>query len=157
MNIPILYPHIPINVKDVKRSTEFYQAFFGVEPTKVREGYAKFELQNPKLNFTLNEAHDMQHVSFMNALNHMGFQVQYPEEVIIMNKRLKERGFVTEEEMLTTCCYAVQDKTWVTDPDGIKWEVFAVLADADSYREGKSPSACCTPTVSLPSDLAVAA
>jgi len=151
MNIPILYPHISINVKNVKRSTEFYRAFFGVEPKKEREGYAKFELQNPKLNFTLNEAHDMQHVSFMNALNHMGFQVQYPEEVIIMNKRLKERGFVTEEEMLTTCCYAVQDKTWVTDPDGIKWEVFAVLADADSYRDGKSPAACCVPLATLPS------
>jgi hypothetical protein len=58
---------------------------------------------------------------------------------------------VTEEEMLTTCCYAVQDKTWVTDPDGIKWEVFAVLADADSYREGKSPAACCVPLATLPS------
>jgi catechol 2,3-dioxygenase-like lactoylglutathione lyase family enzyme len=151
MNIPILYPHLSINVSDIKRSTEFYRAFFGVDPLKERPGYAKFELQNPKLNFTLNQASEVSHHSHKNVLNHLGFQVQYPEEVIIIGKRLRERGFMTEDEMKTTCCYAVQDKTWITDPDGVKWEVFAVLADADAYSNSGTSGQCCAPEASVPS------
>lgn len=148
MQPDILFPHISINVSDLTASLTFYSAFFGVEPVKLREGYAKFELQNPKLNFTLNEKPGITPTE--NVLNHLGFQVASTDDVLLARLRLKKAGLATEDEMSTTCCYAVQDKTWVKDPNGISWEVFTVLSDADSYRGATSTgSACCTPAVVL--------
>ncbi len=144
METTILYPHISINVSDVAASIAFYKAFFGSEPIKVREGYAKFELQNPKLNFTLNET--SKPLQGEHILNHLGFQVGSTDDVLMMRLRLKQAGITTEDEMQTTCCYAVQDKIWIKDPNGINWEVFVVLSDADSYRNTTaSGGACCTP------------
>ncbi|MBX3293796.1 MAG: VOC family protein [Acidobacteria bacterium] len=143
--INTLKAHVGINVSDVMASIDFYKKMFGIEPSKVREGYAKFDVQQPPLNFTLNQ------VKFdgKGALSHMGIQVATTEDVIAMRETWKERGLAPMDEMQTTCCYALQDKSWVRDPDGNEWEVFAVLED--NLAEAKSEdSACCvtTPTVS---------
>jgi catechol 2,3-dioxygenase-like lactoylglutathione lyase family enzyme len=117
--------HLAINVKDVRRSIEFYKKLFGVEPSKVRTGYAKFDVENPPLNFTLNE------VPFgeRGALSHLGIQVGSTEDVLAMREKWADAGLLPRDEMQTDCCYATQDKTWVRDPDGNEWEAFVVLED----------------------------
>jgi catechol 2,3-dioxygenase-like lactoylglutathione lyase family enzyme len=120
-----LKAHLAVNVKNVEQSIEFYRKLFGIEPSKVRTGYAKFDVQNPPLNFTLNE----NAFSGRGALSHMGIQVRSTEDVLITRQRWAEAGLLTRDEMQTSCCYAIQDKTWVRDPDGNEWEVFVVLTD----------------------------
>src|SRR2546425_5999106 len=120
-----LRAHLALNVRNVVKSTDFYQKMLGIEPSKVRTGYAKFDLQNPPLNLTLNE------VAFRErgALSHLGIQVASTEDVLTMREQWADSGLVTRDEMQTNCCYATQDKTWVRDPDGNEWEVFVVLQD----------------------------
>ncbi len=120
-----LKAHLALNVRNVVSSIDFYQKMLGIEPSKVRTGYAKFDLQNPPLNLTLNE------VSFKErgALSHLGIQVASTEDVLAMREQWTDSGLVTRDEMRTNCCYATQDKTWVRDPDGNEWEVFVVLED----------------------------
>lgn len=139
--INILKAHLAINVQDSGASIEFYKKMFGIEPSKVRTGYAKFDVQDPPLNFTLNQ------VPFdgSGALSHLGIQVATTDDVLAMKTRWENAGLVPREEMQTTCCYALQDKAWVHDPDGNEWEVFAVLAD-NLVEAKSSDAACCTPT-----------
>jgi catechol 2,3-dioxygenase-like lactoylglutathione lyase family enzyme len=120
-----LKAHLALNVRDVKNSIEFYKKLLGIEPSKVRTGYAKFDVQNPPLNLTLNE------VAFneRGALSHLGIQVASTSDVLSMREKWADSGLVTRDEMQTNCCYATQDKTWVRDPDGNEWEVFVVLKD----------------------------
>jgi catechol 2,3-dioxygenase-like lactoylglutathione lyase family enzyme len=136
-----LKPHLAIKVRNVSNSLDFYRKLFGVEPVKVRPGYAKFDLQNPPLNFTLNE------VPFRDAgaLSHMGIQVSSTADVLAIRQTWADAGLITRDEMQTNCCYALQDKTWVRDPDGNEWEAFVVLQD--NLPEKSSPEAgCCAPT-----------
>ena len=123
--VQALKAHLALNVKNVERSTEFYKRMLGLEPSKVRQGYAKFDVQNPPLNLTLNQ------VAFgeRGALSHLGIQVGSTDDVLAMREKWAEAGLVTRDEMQTNCCYALQDKTWVHDPDGNEWEVFVVLED----------------------------
>jgi catechol 2,3-dioxygenase-like lactoylglutathione lyase family enzyme len=123
--VQVLKAHLAINVNDVEQSIEFYQKLFGIEPSKVRTGYAKFNVENPPLNFTLNQ------VPFneRGALSHLGLQVASTDDVLEIRERWTETGLLTRDEMQTSCCYALQDKTWVRDPDGNEWEVFVVLED----------------------------
>src|SRR5437879_11475658 len=138
--VKALKAHLALNVRNVGISTEFYRKMLGIEPSKVRSGYAKFDVQNPPLNLTLNE------VSFgeRGALSHLGIQVGSTEDVSAMRRKWADAGLATRDEMQTNCCYALQDKTWVRDPDGNEWEVFVVLED--NLPEKKSQgAACCTP------------
>jgi len=140
-SINILKAHLSINVRDVEKSIDFYKKMFGIEPSKVRTGYAKFDVSNPPLNFTLNQ------VAFTDggALSHLGIQVAGTADVVAIRTTWEEKGLSPREEMQTTCCYALQDKAWVNDPDGNEWEVFAVLED--NLSEAKSNDAsCCVPT-----------
>ena len=142
-----LKAHLALNVKDVPQSIEFYKKMLGIEPSKVRTGYAKFDVQNPPLNLTLNQ------VPFneRGALSHLGIQVSSTDDVLRMRENWLAAGLLTRDEMQTDCCYAVQDKTWVHDPDGNEWEVFVVLEDHLPEKVGASceTSACCAPTVAL--------
>lgn len=152
--IKTLKPHVSLNVKDIQASVEFYRKFFGIEPAKVRTGYAKFDIQNPPLNLALNEFS----YNGKGALSHLGIQVASTEDVLATKSRWEEIGFLTRDEMQTNCCYALQDKTWVRDPDGNEWEVFVVLEDnlAESEpcecgtelleEETNKAAACCPPT-----------
>ncbi len=123
--VKVLKAHLALNVKDVERSIEFYRKMLGIEPSKVRTAYAKFDVQNPPLNLTLNQ----HQFGERGALSHLGLQVAATEDVLAVRERWAEAGLVTRDEMGTSCCYAVQDKTWVRDPDGNEWEVFVVLED----------------------------
>jgi catechol 2,3-dioxygenase-like lactoylglutathione lyase family enzyme len=120
-----LKAHLALNVHEVDRSIEFYRRMLGIEPSKVRTGYAKFDVQNPPLNLTLNE------VAFngKGALSHLGIQVGSTDDVLAMREEWASAGLVARDEMQTSCCYATQDKAWVRDPDGNEWEVFVVLED----------------------------
>lgn len=123
--VTTLKAHLALNVHNVERSIEFYRQMLGIEPSKVRTGYAKFDVQNPRLNLTLNE------VAFAGkgALSHLGIQVASTDDVLAVRQKWAESGLITRDEMQTNCCYATQDKTWVRDPDGNEWEVFVVLKD----------------------------
>jgi len=127
------YVHVGINVTNLEQSIEFYQKVFGVKPEKVKEDYAKFLLDEPGLNFTLNVRDEVKG----NQVNHFGFQIGNVEEVNAHKERLGKEGFFAREEMDTTCCYAVQDKFWVTDPDGNEWEFFYTKADSDVHNRDR--------------------
>ena len=133
--VTILKAHLALNVRNVETSTEFYRQMLGIEPSKVRPGYAKFDVQNPPLNLTLNQARFTER----GALSHLGIQVAETADVLALREQWIERGLTTREEMQTNCCYALQDKAWVSDPDGNEWEVFVVLEDNLAVS-----SACCT-------------
>jgi predicted lactoylglutathione lyase len=124
-DIKALKAHLALNVHNVEHSIEFYKKLFGIEPSKIRTGYAKFDVQNPPLNFTLNE-HGF---GERGALSHLGIQVTSTDDVLATREKWIEVGLLTRDEMQTSCCYALQDKTWVKDPDGNEWEVFVVLED----------------------------
>ena len=133
--------HVAIFVRDLGRSLDFYRRLFGIEPVKVRTGYAKFDVASPPLNFTLNQSEN----PGRGALSHLGIQVDSTQAVLAVRQQWVERGLLPRDEMQTTCCYAVQDKAWVSDPEGNEWEVFAVLQDhlpETINREGS----CCEPT-----------
>lgn len=123
--VAVLKAHLALNVKNVEQSIEFYKKMLGIEPSKVRTGYAKFDVQNPPLNLTLNEAG----FNERGALSHLGLQVGSTADVEAMRARWGAAGLLTRDEMQTNCCYALQDKTWVHDPDGNEWEAFVVLED----------------------------
>jgi catechol 2,3-dioxygenase-like lactoylglutathione lyase family enzyme len=137
--VQALKAHISINVSNVQRSIEFYRKMLGIEPFKVRTGYAKFDVQNPPLNLAMNEtASDGKGRD--SRLSHLGIQVGSTEDVLAMRQRWADAGLVPRDEMQTSCCYAVQDKTWVHDPDGNEWEVFVVLED---HLPENQSSVCC--------------
>jgi len=141
----IIKPHVSLNVSDIDASVAFYERAFAVEATKRRPGYAKFDLAAPALNLTMQEAPR----TGVNA-SHFGVQVASTEDVAAAWSRFKAAGIETFTEENTSCCYAMQDKVWIRDPDGNHWEVFVVKGDAATM--GKGPEqlqsvACCTPNM----------
>jgi catechol 2,3-dioxygenase-like lactoylglutathione lyase family enzyme len=136
--VNILKPHISLNVTAIDSAVAFYEKAFGVPVTKRRPGYAKFDLQSPALNLSMVEAPR----TGINA-SHFGIQVALTEDVLEAKQRFEAAGLQTRSEDDTTCCFAVQDKVWVEDPDGNAWEVFVVKADAPTMRA--VASTCCAP------------
>lgn len=148
--IQTLKAHLALNVRNVERSIEFYKKMLGLEPSKVRTGYAKFDVQNPPLNLTLNE-HPFNE---RGALSHLGIQVASTADVLAMREKWADAGLLTRDEMQTDCCYATQDKTWVRDPDGNEWEAFVVLHD--NLPEKNQASTCCATNADEQSAIQVA-
>jgi len=138
-SVRVLKPHISINVRNVERSIAFYRHVLGIEPSKVRTGYAKFDVENPPLNLALNELPDL---AGPGALSHLGLQVSSTEDVLVMRNRWAEAGLITRDEMNTNCCYANQNKTWVTDPDGNEWEAFVLLQDNLPEQDVRAVACC---------------
>lgn len=144
--VPALKAHVALHVSSVESSIAFYRTMLGLEPCKVRTGYAKFDVQNPPLNLTLNERTGSGHER-TGALSHLGIQVASTEDVLAVRERWIAEGLVTRDEMQTSCCYAVQDKAWVSDPDGNEWEVFVVLEDNLPESALADTASCCAPAV----------
>jgi catechol 2,3-dioxygenase-like lactoylglutathione lyase family enzyme len=131
--------HIGIEVADLERSTAFYRALFGLEPVKARPGYAKFEPDDPSLNFSLIEGRPGRAAA---GAQHFGIQVQSTYAMEVLAERLRASGIAVRYEREVQCCYAVQEKAWVADPDGNPWEVFVVL-EAESPVKSPPDSPCC--------------
>src|SRR5437588_4813894 len=119
---------LAINVADLDEAIGFYSKLFATEPAKVRPGYANFAVEDPPLKLVLIENPEG------GTLNHLGVEVGSTDDVAAATRRLSGAGLDTRTEDETTCCYAVQDKVWVKDPDGAPWEVYTVLADAPGMR-----------------------
>ncbi|APR82592.1 Lactoylglutathione lyase [Minicystis rosea] len=134
----VLKPHVSLNVSNIDASVAFYEKAFGVAATKRRPGYAKFDLESPALNLTMQEAPR----TGVNA-SHFGVQVATTDDVLEAKGRFEAQGLTTLTEEDTACCYAMQDKVWIEDPDGNSWEVFVVKADAPVMKA--DASSCCAP------------
>jgi catechol 2,3-dioxygenase-like lactoylglutathione lyase family enzyme len=138
----ILKPHVSLNVSNIDASVAFYEKAFGIQATKRRPGYAKFDLKEPNLNLTMQEAPR----TGVNA-SHFGIQVAGTEDVAAAWARFSAAGLVTKTEENTECCYALQDKVWVEDPDGNAWEVFVVKGEASVMEKQTITAGCCVPKV----------
>ena len=131
---------LALRVADLEGSIAFYSKLFGAEPAKRRPGYANFAITEPPLKLVLLEGAAGQPT----LMDHLGVEVQTTDEVTAATARLAAEGLATAPEESTTCCYAVQDKVWVTGPGSEPWEVYTVKADADALTK-EAGSACCTP------------
>ncbi|MFN0032393.1 MAG: ArsI/CadI family heavy metal resistance metalloenzyme [Flavobacteriales bacterium] len=144
MNTNFPRMHVSIYVSDIQKTVEFYTSFFGKEPEKVRPDYVKYILDSPSLIISFVENAERVQQNF----GHLGFQVETEADLNIKLWEAKKHGLVPREEMGTNCCYAKQDKFWVTDPDGVQWEVYYFHADAefnDPHFETTQAAACCMP------------
>jgi catechol 2,3-dioxygenase-like lactoylglutathione lyase family enzyme len=126
---------LALNVTDIDEAVGFYSKLFGTEPAKRRPGYANFAVADPPLKLVLVEGNGA-----AGTVNHLGVEVETTDEVTEAHRRLSGDGLETTSEDEVTCCYAVQDKVWVTAPDGESWEVYTVLADAPAA----TATGCCT-------------
>ncbi len=141
----VLKPHVSLNVTDIDAAVAFYERVFGTGPSKRRPGYAKFDLQQPSLNLTMQQAPR----TGVNA-SHFGIQVAGTADVLEAERTFHSRGLRTFREDDVACCHAVQDKVWVEDPDGNQWEVFVVKSDIPALPQPAAASDCCTPTCCEP-------
>lgn len=132
--------HMGLAVKNLERSLAFYRILFGEGPTKTRPGYAKFEVAEPPVNLALNAVTG--ETGPRHPVTHFGIQVKSTEAVQATAGRLTQAGIATDVEENVTCCYAVQNKIWATDPDGNKWEVYVVL-DNEAKQHHSSQTECC--------------
>ena len=145
---------LALNVDDLDASIVFYSNLFGAEPVKRKPGYANFAIDSPPLKLVL-----LENPGHGGTINHLGVQVDSSEQVHDEIARLTRAGMFTEEEIGTTCCFATQDKVWVTAPDAEKWEIYTVLADSETFGtspqphtenpdlpvDAPGPSSCCNP------------
>lgn len=127
--------HLSFDVPDLDGAVAFYRELLGVEPAKQKPDYAKFELVDPPVALALQQ-------SGRPGLSHLGIRVESAGEVEAAAARLKEGGLATFDERDTTCCYARQDKVWVSDPAGNAWEIYTLLEDVEE-NEPAAARACC--------------
>ena len=129
---------LALNVSDLDEAINFYSKLFETSPAKVRPGYANFAVDEPPLKLVLIEG-----AGVPGSINHLGVEVASTDEVTAATTQFADAGLETDVEEQTTCCYAVQDKVWVDGPDGARWEVYTVLADAETESIG-GDERCCT-------------
>ena len=139
--------HISLNVSDLDKSVEFYSKMLAAEPSKFfptgttehrESGYAKFDMDMPPLNLALNEIAD----SGKGSHSHLGIELPSSEDVTTFQHRWEDAGLIIREEKDVACCYSVQDKAWVRDPDGNEWEAFTVI---ENVENAPSTGICCEP------------
>lgn len=134
---------LALNVSNLDDAVAFYTTYFRCAPAKVRPGYANFSISDPPLKLVLIEGQGVP-----GSINHLGVEVDTSSEVVAAASRLADAGVATDFEEGTTCCYAVQDKVWVTGPDDSRWETYTVLSDAPgdqlAPQDETSSSDCCS-------------
>ena len=139
--------HVSLYVSNLAASVNFYTTFFGQPANKVKPGYAKYILDKPSLIISFIENPERVQQNF----GHLGFQMETFEEMSELLDKARAQGIVSKEEIGTSCCYAIQDKFWATDPDGVQWEVYYFHEDAefnDPHYALEDAAACCMPPVS---------
>jgi len=139
--------HIHVSVKDIAESVRFYSAMFGTEPIKHKPDYAKWLLDDPRVNFAISAR------GIKPGVDHLGIQVEEDSELAEVRERIKKADLATFNEGETTCCYSKADKSWVLDPAGVPWEAYKNMADAETYgadQKTTSEAACCAPVVESP-------
>ena len=134
---------LALNVSDLDAAVDFYSKLFATAPTKVRPGYANYAVVDPPLKLVLIEHPGAGERDIEGALNHLGVEVGSSDDVVRASRQLSEDGMATTEQSRTTCCYALQDKVWVEDPDGAAWEIYTVLADAPVETGVSGDGTCC--------------
>jgi catechol 2,3-dioxygenase-like lactoylglutathione lyase family enzyme len=142
--------HVHVGVADLDRSIRFYSTMFGAEPAVVKPDYAKWMLDDPRVNFAISSEHHAK-----TGIEHLGIQAESREELGEVYGRLAAAERPVLEEGETTCCYARSEKSWIADPDGLLWEAFFTSGDSTVYGEEApltalaaeaAPGACCTPS-----------
>lgn len=121
--------HVHVAVEDLDRSIGFYSTLFGAEPSVVKGDYAKWMLDDPRVNFAISDR------ARSAGLDHLGIQVESRDELADLAGRLKAAGEVTRDQQATTCCYTLSDKAWINDPSGLRWETFFTFGEATTYGE----------------------
>ena len=133
--------HVNVRVKDLQESVGFYTALFGAQPTVQKDDYAKWMLEDPRINFAISLHPE-------NAgIEHLGIQAESEEELAEVHSRLKAAKGTIREEGKCTCCYAKSEKSWITDPQGVDWEAFYTFGESTVYGEGANSRATKTETV----------
>ena len=127
--------HIHVGVSDLNEAINFYSTLFGSEPSKVKDDYAKWMLDDPKVNFAIS-------TRVSKGVDHLGIQVDESEELKTLATRLKNADLGVYGEGQITCCYAESEKAWVKDPAGIAWEAYHTMADAELFNQKKAKSCC---------------
>lgn len=135
--------HVHVSVKDISASVRFYRELFDAEPTVIKDDYAKWMLEDPRVNFAISRS------AAATGVDHLGIQVQDPKELAEVYERLKKAEGPVIEEGETTCCYARSEKSWIHDPQGVEWEVFLTTSESAVYGSElvvpKATKPCCTP------------
>ena len=133
--------HVHVHVEDLQASIAFYSKLFGAEPARVESDYAKWMIEDPRVNFAISTR------GAKPGLDHLGFQADTEEELAEMKTRAQAADMALLDEGETTCCYARSDKYWITDPQGIAWEQFRTLGSIPVFNEGEAApaGACCVP------------
>lgn len=135
--------HIHVAVDDIQKSVSFYSTLFGQEPSKLKTDYAKWMLEDPRINFAISTR------SIEKGVDHLGIQVDEESELSALTARLKQADLGVFGEGESTCCYAESEKAWVKDPSGIAWEAYRTMADAEVYKEtpkaSEDKASCCAP------------
>lgn len=131
--------HVHVSVKDLDKSKQFYSTLFGTPPTVDKNDYAKWMLDDPRINFAISER------CCNSGIDHLGLQVESGEELAALEERLTKADQKVLDEPGANCCYARSDKHWVSDPQGVVWETFHTLGDVPLYGEspGLKRVACC--------------
>ena len=146
--------HVHVGVDDLDRSIAFYGALFGAHPTVRKSDYAKWMLDDPRVNFAISTGQHAQ-----KGIEHLGIQVESAGELDEVYGRLRAAGRPVLEEGATTCCYAQSEKSWIADPDGVVWEAFHTTGEATVYGDSPAlgaisdaagPGACCAPAMAAP-------
>lgn len=133
--------HIHVGVDNIDESVKFYSALFGAQPSKTKPDYAKWMLEDPRINFAVSTRAEKK------GVDHLGIQVDGAEELDALRGQIAAAEIAAKDEGETTCCYAKSDKSWVTDPAGIAWEAYHTMEDAEIFS-GKAQTAegaCCAP------------
>ena len=143
--------HVHVGVEDLDTSIRFYSTLFGSTPSVTKRDYAKWMLDDPRVNFAISAGHHP-----IKGIEHLGIQVESAEELAEVYGRLKAADRPVLEEGATTCCYAKSEKSWIADPDGVVWETFLTHGGATVYGESPALSAaslnaseesCCAPAL----------
>jgi hypothetical protein len=131
--------HLSLDVQNLEASIRFYSTLLNHPPSKLKPGYAKFDLESPAINLSIQEKSHC----CLQGLNHMGLRVTTSQEIETIKKRLENAGYATADEINTTCCYALQDKFWVSDPSNYRWEVYILKSDTEHESDAAPQKTCC--------------